>query len=635
MRRHLSTLLILFVGLTTGLPAQGLQAKDGRNQDQLLLMRAQTLERMGRTDEAAEIYGSLVKNNPSNQLYYLRLSNLLRQTNRLDDLLAIIDERLKLAPNDIELVLDKASVLFAKNEKAEAQTLWNQILDNNAASPMLFTRIANSQLIAGATDDALQTLLLGRQRLSDPAAYAADLARVYAARMVYDKASEEYIRHLERYPQQANYITQQIIAMLKNNNAYPIITAVFEQAMTVTPEPAAIRTILGRVYFFEKDYNNISRMFAAADIVKADLPEMLEMARSLEREHAWEPASELYLSVSQKAQNADDRGQALLGLARTYERRLLVEPAYPGLGGYFAGNRFFRLDVRLTHPSAGSLTQALALYDSLGSTLPNSPAAFKAMYQVAEIQLTITADFDNAAKGFERILMQSSSKDLALNAGQRWIDALLAKGDTTAANEALAKTIQRTKSDEDDPEIIYSRIRILINSDNLTAANKELKNLTGAARPTDPLFNDALEVIAMMDDNGGPENPALRRYFRGEALISQHKLTEAVNLLDQLQQQDVPIADEAAIRQIQLLEFLEKNTPAETLLNDFLAERLDSPWLPQALIWQGELMQFRKNDPVAAVPYYEELLVNHPTNLYIEPVRQRLRGIVDTIKKNQ
>ncbi|PJA54231.1 MAG: hypothetical protein CO167_04990, partial [Candidatus Marinimicrobia bacterium CG_4_9_14_3_um_filter_48_9] len=83
--------MILFVGLTTGLPAQGLQAKDGRNQDQLLLMRAQTLERMGRTDEAAEIYGSLVKNNPSNQLYYLRLSNLLRQTNRLDDLLAIID----------------------------------------------------------------------------------------------------------------------------------------------------------------------------------------------------------------------------------------------------------------------------------------------------------------------------------------------------------------------------------------------------------------------------------------------------------------------------------------------------------------------------------------------------------------
>ncbi|PIZ67973.1 MAG: hypothetical protein COY19_04665, partial [Candidatus Marinimicrobia bacterium CG_4_10_14_0_2_um_filter_48_9] len=158
MRRHLSTLLILFVGLTTGLPAQGLQAKDGRNQDQLLLMRAQTLERMGRTDEAAEIYGSLVKNNPSNQLYYLRLSNLLRQTNRLDDLLAIIDERLKFAPNDIELVLDKASVLFAKNKKTEAQTLWNQILDNNAASPMLFTRIANSQLIAGATDDALQTL---------------------------------------------------------------------------------------------------------------------------------------------------------------------------------------------------------------------------------------------------------------------------------------------------------------------------------------------------------------------------------------------------------------------------------------------------------------------------------------------
>ncbi|MCF7798228.1 MAG: hypothetical protein K9N36_10745, partial [Candidatus Marinimicrobia bacterium] len=64
----------------------------------------------------------------------------------------------------------------------------------------------------------------------------------------------------------------------------------------------------------------------------------------------------------------------------------------------------------------------------------------------------------------------------------------------------------------------------------------------------------------------------------------------------------------------------------------FLATRLASPWLPQALIWQGELMQFRKNDPVMAVPYYEELLVNHPTNLYIGAVRQRLRSIVDTIK---
>lgn len=630
--KRILVILLLFMVMPGNLPAQSMHPAQARSQDQLLFSRAQSMERLGRIDEAIQIYTSLVRDNPGNQAYYLRLSSLLRRENRLDELLKLIEERLARSPNDIDLLLDKAGVQFARDEKSEARGLWTFIQKNNTPTPMLFTRIANSQLIAGAVDEALQTLLSGRERLGDPTAYAADLARVYAARMVYDKASLEYIRHLERYPRQANYITQQIIAMLKDSQAYPVVVNALEQVLPVTPESVVVRSVLARIYFFGKDYVKVGQLYAAGTIQDKDLPEMLDLARSLEREHAWEPASELYFIVSRKTQQSDVRGQALLGLARTYEQRLLVEPAYPGLGGYFPGNRFFRLDVRLTQEVDGTLNQALNLYDSLRTTLPNSEAAFRAMYQVADIQLTITADFDNAARGFEYILQNSRSKDLSLQAGQRWIDALLAKGDTTAAKNALEATIQSTRVDDDEPEIIYSRIRIFLNSGNLTGALKELKNLTGAASPVDPLFNDALEVIGLIDDNGGLGDAALKRYFRGEALISQHKLTEAINLLDQLKQQDAPIADEAAIRQIQLLQFLEKNGPTEVLLNDFLATRLDSPWLSQALIWQGELMQFRKNDPVMAVPYYEELLVNHPTNLYIGAVRQRLRAIVDAMK---
>lgn len=614
------------------LSAQGLRPTQGHNQDQSIFMRAQALERMGRTDEAIQLYTSLMKDNPTNQVYYLRLSELLRHVNRLDDLLILIEERLKYDSKDIDLLLDKAGVLYVQGQKPEASALWSAIQKNNPPTPMLFTRIANSQLIAGAVDDALQTLLAGRQRLNDPAAYAADLARVYAARMVYDKAAEEYLRHLERYPNQANFITQQSIQMFKDANAYPIVVNTLEKGLMTTSEPAAVRTVLGRVYFYGKDYDQVAQLFMDNAIKDIELPEMLDMAQSLEREHAWSPASELYLGVSRIAQQTNVRGQALLGLARTYERRLLIEPTYQSLGGYFPGNRFFRLDVQLTQELDGSLSQALSLYDSLRATLPNSDAAFKAMYQVANIQLTITADFDNAASGFEYILSHSRSKDLALEAGQRWIDAILAKGDTTAARQAWERMIKVAGADEDDPEVIYSHIRILLNATDLNAVVKQLKNLTGAASPIDPLFNDALEVLGLIDDNGGPDDPALKNYFRAEALVSQHKLTEAVNLLDQLQRQDAPIADEAAIRQIQLLEFLGKNETAESLLNDFLVKRLESPWLPQALIWQGELVQYRTQDPIAAVPYYEELLVNHPTNLYIGAVRQRLRAIVDSSK---
>jgi len=88
------------------------------------------------------------------------------------------------------------------------------------------------------------------------------------------------------------------------------------------------------------------------------------------------------------------------------------------------------------------------------------------------------------------------------------------------------------------------------------------------------------------------------------------------------------IADEASVRAMQLLMILGETDRAQIEMDRFLQHDLDSPWRSTVLIWRGEQFQFVNGDTQAAIPYYEELIINHPEYLGTQAVRLRLRDIL-------
>ncbi len=352
------------------------------------------------------------------------------------------------------------------------------------------------------------------------------------------------------------------------------------------------------------------------------------IADDLAAEQAWEYAADLYLFISTNSRDKHQSGEALLKLASSYEHRLQSRVSYPSLSGYFKGNQFLDLDVQFVTGNDASLSRTLELYDSLQTLLPSTREAFQASFKVAELQLTVNGDVDRAIRGFQQVFNNARSRELRLSAGKRLVDAWLVRGDTTRAIQALADVTHRLNLDEDQAQIIVSRIKILIHQVDLPGLKKELLNLSGAASPAAPIFNDGLELMALLDGNGALDDPQLLTYLNAERLIGQHKLTEAIDLLLTIRGEASSIADEAAVRAIQLLLTLDQTPAAVEQMDRFLATFPDSDWRANVLIWRGEQLQFVAHDPQAAIPYYEEVITQHSGYLGIQDVRLRLRSLI-------
>lgn len=354
----------------------------------------------------------------------------------------------------------------------------------------------------------------------------------------------------------------------------------------------------------------------------------MAIADDLAAEQAWIPAADLYLYISSNSDDKKQTGEALLKLASTYEHRLRREEAYPSLASYFLGNRFLDLDIRFTPGQDASLTRTLKLYDSLQTLLPRTREAFQASFHIAEIQLTVSGDVDRAIRGFEHIFKNARQKDIKLQSGTRLVDAWLVRGDTTAAIRSLNQISRKLNVDEDDPQIVSSRIKILIHKGDIPLLKKELLNLSGAASPGDAIFNDGMELMALLDGNGDVDDPQLAKYLRAERLIGQHKLAEAIDVLLQINGEATTIADEAAVRAIQIHLALNNTEEAVQLMDGFLGTFPETDWRAIVLIWRGEYLEFVEKSPKAAIPYYEEVIVNHPGYLGIQELRVRLRSLI-------
>ena len=382
-----------------------------------------------------------------------------------------------------------------------------------------------------------------------------------------------------------------------------------------------------KLLLHQKQYAACTSTILRSDL-KTSLRDIFSIANDLLAEQAWGPAADLYLFISSNSEDKKQVGEALLKLASTYENRLQPESSYTSLSGYFQGNQFLDLDLRISLNKDASLERTLKLYDSLQTLLPRTYEAFQASYHIANIQLMISGDVDRAIRGFDNIFEKAPKRDLRLAGGLRLVDAWLVRGDTTKAIEVLDTITSRLNMDEDDAPIIASRVKIRIHQGDIPALNKELLNLSGASSPLDPIFNDGLEIMALIEGNGEMDDSQLALYFKAEQFIQQHKLIEAVDVLTQTRGESTSIADEAHVRAINILLTLGDFEPAVKLMDSFLDSYPDSDWRPNVLIWKAEQLQFTDLKPQAAVPFYEEVIIHYPGYLGIQDVRTRLRGLL-------
>jgi len=630
MNRIIIGLLLLFMSMShLGLDKVSAQSRVGRSvaKDQMLEQRAASLARLGRTEEAVDLYLEILYKNPRNYNIYFRVSNLMPGKENASVLLQILEDILKTQSKNTRLSAEKGRLLYVLDRKEEAVQDWQRIIQKNRRDRMLYNSLTNAMLQAGATTEAIQLLSDGRTALNEPHAFAYDLARIYAAKHNYDMASKEYLYHLDKNPGMLDHVSNQLIRLLENDGAFELINANMKQLMALPGEHPALVLAQAKILLHEQHYAECAKTILASGTNRS-MKDVMTIANDLLAEHAWAPAADLFLFISANSTDKRQIGEALLKLASTYEHRLQREEAYKSLSGYFPGNQFLNLDVRMLTGEDASLERTLKLYDSLQTVLPRTTEAFQASFHIAEIQLMLSGDVDRAIRGFQNVFSKAPRNDIRLAGGKRLVDAWLVKGDTTSALQTLDRIVNELNLDEDAPQIVSSRIKIFLHEGDLPRLKKELLNLSGAASPADPIFNDGLELMALLDGNGSEDDPTLLQYLRAERFIGQHKLTEAIRALKDIRGDSKSIADEAAVRSIQIYLALGDSQAATKAMESFLNDYSESPWRAHVLVWRGEELQFIQNMPQAAIPYYEEVIINHPGFLGIQELRIRLRSLI-------
>lgn len=623
----LSTLfLFLIFGENTAVFAQR-APRVNSSQEKLLEQRAASLARLGRTEEAIDLYLEILYKNPRNTNMYFRVSNLMPGKDKAPVLLQILEDILKTQNNNLRLSAEKGRLLYILDRKEEAIQDWQGLVKSRKPDRNLYTTLSNTMLQAGANAEAIQLLLDGRFALQEPYQFAFPLARIYAVSHDYDNASREYLSHLDRNPGMLDNISNQLIRLLDNEGAFRVIEKNLNHLRSQPGEHQALALAHAKLLLHEKRYQECAATILTSNVSQS-MNHIMNIANDLMAERAWVPAADLFLYVSANSRDKRQIGEALLNLAGTYKHRLQRQESYTSLGGYFAGNQFLDLDVRMINGGDASLERTLKLYDSLQTLLPKTPEAFLASYQIAELHLMVSGDVDRAIRGFENIFEKAGRQDIRLTSGRRLVDAWLVKGDTSAALNTLDRISQKLDVDEDEPGMIASRIKIRTHQGDVPRLKKELLNLSGSASPADPIFNDGLELMALIEGNGELGDPHLLQYLKAERFVGQHKLTEAIRTLQEIRGASASIADEAQVRAIQILLALDKDVTAVESMDNFLKTYTDSPWIPTVLVWRGEYLQYVKNDPQGAIPYYEEVLVEHPTYLGIQEVRLRLRSLI-------
>ncbi|MBT5312843.1 MAG: hypothetical protein HOL36_00995 [Candidatus Marinimicrobia bacterium] len=542
-------------------------------------------------------------------------------------LLQILEDLLKTQSKNTRLSVEKGRLLYLLDRKEEAIQDWQRISQKYKKDRFVYTTLTNAMLQAGATNEAIRLLTEGRTALNDPQAFAYDLARIYAAKHNYDLASREYLSHLDKNPGMLDNVSNQLIRLLKNDGAYELINANLKQMLALPGEHQVLILAQAKILLHEQHYAECARVILASDVSRS-MKDVMSIAKDLMAEQAWVPAADLFLFISANSTDKRQIGEALLKLASTYEFRLQFEESYKSLSGYFSGNQFLALDVRIPSGADASLERTLKLYDSLQTLLPRTREAFQASFHIAEIQLMVSGDVDRAIRGFQNVFANAPRNDIRLAGGKRLVDAWLVKGDTSAAFQILDEVVNDLNLDEDAPQIVSSRIKIIIHQGDIPRLKKELLNLSGAASPTDPIFNDGLELMALLDGNGSENDPGLQQYLKAERFVGQHKLTEAIRTLEDIRGDSKSIADEAGVRSIQILLALGDTNEASKAMDNFLNTYSDSPWRAHVLVWRGEQFQFIQNAPQAAIPFYEEVIVNHPEYLGIQELRIRLRQLI-------
>ncbi len=596
----------------TGSPQQALAGQAIKEAEQSFNL-ALKLEQAGNTEQALAIYVRLVEEFPGNVRYYQRLKYLLRNSARYDELLQAVENHLQRYPADIQSLVELGDVQLALGQKSQALQTWESVIQrfpgNRITERLVLTHLFANNL----ADEGIVLLERLRAAKSDSGFFALDMGRLYAIRLSYDLATEEFLRHLSTQPQAVSNVINQILQF----PIEPEVIAMLREKLTRHGSPAALRILAG-VEFKHRNFNRVVELYSQLDVQPK---EWFDLGRDLMAEGEGDLAQQVFEELLANLEAVALYEQAIMALAEIYEARSKVHQVNLPLSGFCQGNHFFALPyIRVAETQLDPLRQAIILYDSLIATWRNP----RARLRLGDIRYLILDDFDGAIDDFQAILANRSASQYHPEAFLRLVDVLIAKGDLETAEQVRRQAATRLKTKDQLNRVEVKEVELLFLSGDQDSLLAYTGGQMAALGPGDPYFNDLMELsILVRRFRDWPQQ--YQTFVQSERLLRQDRRSEAIALLTAaLEAEATPVAPILQYRLAHLQALQGNYVKAEGLCFTIPGETEFSE-LGQLLA--AELADYLLADSETASARYLAFLDTYPLSIYGDAVRLRYREI--------
>lgn len=574
---------------------------------------ARRLEQAGNLEQALAIYTRLLDEYPGNIQYYQRVKHLLRNNARYAELIEVIHAHLDLFPNDIQSRVELGDIQLALGDKEGAVIIWEDILrrfpQNQMAERLVLTHFFSNNL----TQEGTQLLTLLREEKNDSSFFALDMGRLYAARLNYDQALDEYLRHLVAQPQASGLITNQLLRFPVEPDIMALLRDKLAQHGT-----AEAMSILASLEF---KHRNFSQAVTLSQQLGAAPKEMLELGKDLVGEQELDLAQSIMEQLIDDPAAASEYEQVVLSLAEIHEARSQIDQIRLPLSGFYEKNRFFALPfIRVDTSRVSSLRRAMVLYDSLVATWRNPQAHLR----TGEIHYRILDDFDSAIDDFQAVLANRAAAKYHPTALLRLIDLWIAKGDFEEAGSALERAKRRMTTREQLNRVEVKAVELLLLSANRDSLLAFVGGEMTTLGPSDPNFNDLLELSALVRRfEEWPDQYGV--FIQSERLLRQNRRSEAIQqLTESLDAELTPVSPILQYRLAHLHALQGNHTEAENLCMTIPG---DTEFTELGQLLAAELADYQLDNSEIASRRYLNFLDTFPLSIYRDAVRLRYREL--------
>ena len=553
-------------------------------------------------EKAVSLYRDLYEKTPYNSTYYKRLLESLVELEKYDEAVEVVHKKMGLHKKNPVMLVDLGMIYSKKSDTLQARKYFDQALASITENPrygfMIAQRFYNYHLLKDALQ-AYQTLVAAGKGRN----YGYQISAIYGELGDTEKMFESYLDIAQESPGSLKRVQLYLNRFITRNPDEENNTLLRKALLRrLRAEPSDVwNRMLAWLYVQEHEYHKafvqLKAVFMRHDSGLQDLFDLGILAFDAKD---YDTSGEVFRFVIDHTKNTDlkiNAGYYLL-LGERESRRLSPGEMRAAFEQYFEkyGKGSETYLARLAYVDflifdMNKPEEAKAELEELKS-LPLSPYDTSQVEMKLADLLVFTGDYNRALVLYSRIQLDYQNHPIGQEARFKAARTSYFRGDFKWANIQL----------------------------------KVLKRGTANL-----ISNDAIDLSLLIDDNFGEDSIpyALRMYAQADLLKYRNKHRSARDTLNKLLRlyKGNPIEDEALFMHAQIAEKQQDYTVAEEDYQMIIRYHADDILIDDALYHLALLYEEKINMPQKAMEYYERIITEQPSSIYLIEARHRYRKL--------